>query len=327
MNKRIEWIDSLRGMAIILVVWGHWNIPVIGEKFIYSFHMPLFFFLSGYLFNHKGLSLKDFAMKKTKGYLIPYAIYAVIAVPFSPIFDPNFSITNIVLNFFFINGKVGWNAPIWFLLVMFMMEVLSYFLLSEIALSYSIIGSLVLAGIMSLFPMSMPFGINIVVLALFFYQLGILSKKNGWIERTNFITLIIGVFGAIVFGVVLNSRVSVYNFELGNYFYFLIASISGILMMFTAFSKIGNIKVLNFYGKNTLVLFASHYFFLMSVMWVSQKFLNFNIYLNKSWLLSIILLILTLAVYAIVIKFVNKYLPILNGNQNEIVKKNKLITK
>ena len=54
MKKRIEWIDICRGLAIILVIIGHSNLET-GMAFnlksiIYSFHMPLFFVLSGYLF-------------------------------------------------------------------------------------------------------------------------------------------------------------------------------------------------------------------------------------------------------------------------------------
>ncbi|WP_368384475.1 acyltransferase family protein [Polaribacter sp. AHE13PA] len=41
-QKRINWIDQIKGFGIILVVIGH-NFPLI-ENYIYSFHMPLFFF-------------------------------------------------------------------------------------------------------------------------------------------------------------------------------------------------------------------------------------------------------------------------------------------
>lgn len=47
-KKRIAWVDLAKGMAMILVIVGHTvgNIPVVIS--IYSFHMPLFFILSGY---------------------------------------------------------------------------------------------------------------------------------------------------------------------------------------------------------------------------------------------------------------------------------------
>ncbi len=45
MGKRVEWIDQVKGYAILLVVYGH-NFPFL-EKYIYSFHMPLFFIIAG----------------------------------------------------------------------------------------------------------------------------------------------------------------------------------------------------------------------------------------------------------------------------------------
>jgi fucose 4-O-acetylase-like acetyltransferase len=56
MKKRLIYIDRLKGFAIYLVVLGHiyQNMVVQGTEtilfsLIYAFHMPLFFFLSGYI--------------------------------------------------------------------------------------------------------------------------------------------------------------------------------------------------------------------------------------------------------------------------------------
>ena len=49
-DNRIEWVDEAKGIGIILVMLGHcylnWNFCF----WFYSFHMPLFFILSGYTF-------------------------------------------------------------------------------------------------------------------------------------------------------------------------------------------------------------------------------------------------------------------------------------
>ena len=50
-RKREEWIDMLRGFGMLLVIIGHSRCPDVLEKFIYGFHMPLFFVLSGFLFH------------------------------------------------------------------------------------------------------------------------------------------------------------------------------------------------------------------------------------------------------------------------------------
>ena len=52
MTKRIYKFDNLKAILIFLVVFGHFLELVEGHKLlyltIYSFHMPLFLFLSGY---------------------------------------------------------------------------------------------------------------------------------------------------------------------------------------------------------------------------------------------------------------------------------------
>lgn len=81
-----EFVDILKGIAIVLVVIGH-SISAVDSlcpffNFIYSFHMPLFFFLSGYV-EEKGRSKyahKKYAMllKRGKSLLIPYIAWTII---------------------------------------------------------------------------------------------------------------------------------------------------------------------------------------------------------------------------------------------------------
>lgn len=59
MNNRISYIDILKGFGIFFVVFGH--VTHIGElrDYIWNFHMPLFFFVSGFLYK-PSLSFRDF---------------------------------------------------------------------------------------------------------------------------------------------------------------------------------------------------------------------------------------------------------------------------
>jgi fucose 4-O-acetylase-like acetyltransferase len=53
MEKRVGYIDIAKGIGIILVVMGHNDFSLISpfvHKMIYSFHMPMFFFMSGLFF-------------------------------------------------------------------------------------------------------------------------------------------------------------------------------------------------------------------------------------------------------------------------------------
>lgn len=89
MKKRIEWLDLIKGTAIILVVIGHLmsqlytTDPEVYEhnpvfKFCYSFHMPLFVFISGWI---AGLTVKSdvkWLTKRLRSLGIPFVIALVM---------------------------------------------------------------------------------------------------------------------------------------------------------------------------------------------------------------------------------------------------------
>lgn len=52
-NKRIDYLDIAKGIGILSVIIGHTFDVQYLSNFLYSFHMPLFFVLSGYFFKEK----------------------------------------------------------------------------------------------------------------------------------------------------------------------------------------------------------------------------------------------------------------------------------
>lgn len=50
-NDGIEEVDISKGIGMVLVITGHLCVSVSLRNFIYSFHMPLFFILSGIVYN------------------------------------------------------------------------------------------------------------------------------------------------------------------------------------------------------------------------------------------------------------------------------------
>ena len=76
-KQRIEWIDIAKGIGIIAVLIGHTNSGILRDE-IYSFHIPLFIFLSGMLFNGGTKTAKDFFVSKIKRIAVPYYFWALI---------------------------------------------------------------------------------------------------------------------------------------------------------------------------------------------------------------------------------------------------------
>lgn len=71
-KKRLGYMDIARGIAMLCIIMGHFGIATV-NRFVYSFHVPFFFLLSGYFYSQRG-TWKEFILTKAKQLLIPYAI-------------------------------------------------------------------------------------------------------------------------------------------------------------------------------------------------------------------------------------------------------------
>ncbi len=75
-NKRLDWIDIAKGIAMILVIVGH-TVPNPSplRHAIFSFHMPVFFFLAGYTFRPK--PWRELLSGSVPRLLVPYLVLAL----------------------------------------------------------------------------------------------------------------------------------------------------------------------------------------------------------------------------------------------------------
>lgn len=77
-TKNYEAVNYCKAIGIILMVIGHTQCPAFLLKWIYSFHMPLFFFMSGYCFKEKYLNApKQFVVARVKGLYFPFVKYCL----------------------------------------------------------------------------------------------------------------------------------------------------------------------------------------------------------------------------------------------------------
>lgn len=67
------WIDVLKGIAIILVVYGH---NCTDNSFVQAFHMPLFFLLSGFLFSPKPTPI--YFRRSVARLVVPYIVFIIV---------------------------------------------------------------------------------------------------------------------------------------------------------------------------------------------------------------------------------------------------------
>ena len=76
MNNRSLEIDLLKGFGIFLMVFDHVGWGMLVHTYIQSFHMPLFFIVSGFLWK-EGQTTKEVSLKKSKVALKPYVFFAL----------------------------------------------------------------------------------------------------------------------------------------------------------------------------------------------------------------------------------------------------------
>ena len=113
-QSRADWIDVLKGIGIILVVIGHVNTKGFLVQWLYTFHMPLFFALSGYILYKfgKNIPFQKFLLKRTKSILWPFILFRLLLF-----------IYWIVIESHFRDFDMG---PIWFLIILYLAELVAY---------------------------------------------------------------------------------------------------------------------------------------------------------------------------------------------------------
>ncbi|MBE6223870.1 MAG: hypothetical protein E7122_01390 [Bacteroidales bacterium] len=139
---RLPWIDTVKGLGILLVFLGHSSIPVAHS--IYMFHMPLFYILCGLCWDtNKYISLpfRSYWKKKFRSYIIPYLKISIVCLLLYGVLYNGITmgindaywtkLAKYILGLFvFSRGTTEWMprcSPIWFLTCIFFAEIMLYF--------------------------------------------------------------------------------------------------------------------------------------------------------------------------------------------------------
>ena len=187
--NRIITLDIAKAICIILVVIGHYipdNSPTwyyLLNKAIYSFHMPLFMFASGYIYiaTKKNIRYSDFIIKKIKRLMLPYFVTSVIIITIKLLTQGNMSVDNPVTYFSYIRMLYYPEAGyfLWFIWALWWMFVFVPLFKSEKSRVVLFILSIVLHFI----PIELPeeFCINSFANMFVYFMFGILAYENTYL--------------------------------------------------------------------------------------------------------------------------------------------------
>lgn len=184
--KRIEWLDILKGIAIILIVIGHLSLDSINpaiKNFIYSFHVPLFLFASGMVYKKRN-SVKDFCRHDLLRVLYAYLFFTTLWILFeylwksfvlnkSPI---NHNIWDYLLTIISGNGNITGISigAMWYLSMYFAIR-LMYEAISFVSNKYIkavVVGLAFISGGFFLKGNALPWCISSALTGLVFFYLG-----------------------------------------------------------------------------------------------------------------------------------------------------------
>jgi len=363
---RLARIDALKGFGIALVVFAHYRLPEALDTYIFSFHMPLFFFISGCLFNFVKYteSATNFVKGRFRSLIIPYFAFAVLTCLFYYLIDEIYSPGVTSIKFFEADilyriysilyaqtSMIAYNGPLWFLTYLFVTELLFYWLAKRYYWQPGkLVIWLVVAGIIGyLYSVYAPFKLfwnaDIALTAVVFYGAGNLfrklidSEEGLWAgsslpksgSRLNKVLyraehFLPGLFGLFILVSLLyfvyllkfpTDKINMSGMIYGGFFSFYFLAFSGIFTFVYIFKKVGSLKVLEYYGRNSLIVLALH--FPMKDILIKLSTIIFDLDLDCfgcTTSFALILTVLNLLGLTPIIYIINKYFPFLAGKKS-----------
>ena len=337
--KRKIWLDYAKVLGIYAVILGHYHNPASFTGRIYAFHMPLFFFLSGYLFSFKkDQNYTDFIKKLSTKIIIPYFFFSIITYIYWLLIVRHFGsdandhvpfYTPLIGIFYGLDKGhfMDHDVPLWFLTCLFITENLFFILFRNIVsprLKILTIAIFALLGYInySYNPYRLPWNIDVALVAMVFFAAGNYVKE--FFSKELFMNLYLNLFLVGILGV-LFYYLSAYDLTVtfsrnkyGNYLYMLLNASIGIACFISLCKLLEKIfqrnKLFEFISVNTLIIFALQ----SSVMGFIKAFYHlilklpsdfFNNKIGFNALFSIMVIIILLPI----IYLMNRYIPFLIG--------------
>jgi len=358
-KERIQYIDVARFYAMAGVFFGHFiervmmmNDPAaaILYKFVYSFHMVLFFVLSGFVARDSDLefSIGKFFKHRFFSRILPFIFFTIVFMISAAVFPGDFFNLSLPSVKGYFEGLIStargiplFCVPSWFLLIIFSVEVVHYisfrFISSDSKLLIAIVLFYIGGYYLNLSADLMNFAKQRLYNVLFiheaiamyaFYLLGVYLRRRKFLVEK--VSLTITIPGAVItFLIVLftfklnrgpfnfnyfNSVVIMFSSH-GNIFWFPLTAIAGSLFVFFLGKITPNQKVVVWMGQNTLILMCLngafyHYF---NPPMGKYVFINFSGRPVMIFVLGLLMTVVSLALCTPFIYLLDKYVPQLVG--------------
>lgn len=324
-NNRIEWIDLCKGFAMLLVMFGHTYSSNVINLWIYSFHMPLFFFLSGYVFSiEKYNSFRSFLISKIKTLIIPMVILGFANI-FASILNRStkldLSLIYKILGIFFQLRCSIFDSVLWFIACLFITEIFMYFIIkiskgnNKMIFAILILLSILGFAYIKFIGIILPWSIEAAFISVGFLGVGYIIKeeKNRWFDRINnklfiLISIVINLFATVMHYMIMGRAVDLFDLSVGVYPLYYIAAFAGIFASIGIFSWIKGLNLLSYVGKNSLIYYALHNLCFTLFQKIGMYFVN-------DIITGTMYVVLSSVIIALISYFINRYVPWIIGRK------------
>lgn len=268
MKERRKSIDLLRSFAIILMIMGHVGFVAPFYKWIHAFHIPVWFVISGYFCNTEK-QLLSYSAHKFKTLIVPYFVFSVL---YEIIWTFVLRMPSQWLGIVFPNTvQVPLNGALWFLPAFFICEMACFITLKFIPYPLSYILLLGVAGIQTLFRVSLPLATDSALVGCGFFLLGVLIKKYKYsIENAKSYQGVVILIISSVF-VFFNKSVNMKDNDYGNGMLFWLNAlllIVGLWIVFDSLEKVKITKCMSFFfeiGSESIIYVCTNQFLLFFI--------------------------------------------------------------
>ena len=184
-KERIVVIDLLKGFGILLMVVGHIGFSDKLNHYLYAFHMPLFFLVSGFVSKQVTGSFFAYVGKLARQLLIPFGFFGLAFGILFYVAAGSTTLGHLGMNFLYPNVvPFDWCGAVWFLMSLFVVKVLFGALQKWLSPRGFQAASLLigLAGVaVSYLGIKLPLTLDTSLMAYAIYWIGYISQ--GWISR------------------------------------------------------------------------------------------------------------------------------------------------
>lgn len=310
--ERIRWVDQAKAIAIFLVCLGHIHyLPSQIWYIIYSFHMPLFFLLSG-MFSNEDVKL----IKKFKTLIIPYFFFNFVYYIFRYIINDAPLWNDWIVRLLCFDKRAGmWFLPCLFCSQFIISLVIKVYRINRL-IGYFMLFVITLIGVGYNYygGRSLPLSLEISFIVAPFLFLGYKIKDQISLlnsKRNLLAVIIFYVFSVGGFVLLPNHHVDLFRGSIGFAPMFYLTAFLGCIMtlMFCYLFQTNNMIFL-YVGRSTLIIYGLHRIFLKMFNWVyivKVDNMVFNILMSFIESFIVVLLIIPIA------KFIYKYIPFFIG--------------